>query len=183
MAGRALLGAAASSIVAAAALAGGCQSSVSYVEGSQGSGDRYVFITGQGGGGSMNVGPVGVGGSGGLPEVPDPGCADPPPPQEEFTCDAYNQKGCPPGQGCYIFVQYPQETCGQEIYGSICAPGGTGKQGDDCGGAEQCAGGYVCVITGQGTQCVKLCKLTGSSGCPDGLVCETIDVKGFGGCL
>jgi hypothetical protein len=30
---------------------------------------------------------------------------------------------------------------------------------------------------------VELCALTGDMACPAGLVCEPIDVMGFGGCL
>jgi hypothetical protein len=120
-------------------------------------------------------------------EYIDPGCPDAGPPIEDFQCDPYNQGNldCAPGEGCFIYVEYPpdDETCGQEIYGSFCAIPGTGMQGDDCGGASQCAGGHVCVVTGSGTQCVKLCPLVGNDGCSAGLVCEPIDVEGFGGCL
>jgi hypothetical protein len=122
-----------------------------------------------------------------LPDYTDPGCPDAGPPITNFQCDPYNQSSgfCGPGEGCYIFVQYPPpgDICGQEIYGAICAPSGPGSQGDACGGATDCGGGFVCVVSGSGNQCVKLCKLSGDDGCPAGLVCEPIDVEGFGGCL
>ena len=110
---------------------------------------------------------------------------DQPPPIEDFVCDPYAQFNgdCPEGEACYIFVEYPYEPCGQEVYGSFCAPPGGGEQGDICNGGFDCAAGHVCVITGSGTQCVALCPLTGDDGCPPGMVCEPIDVEGFGGCL
>jgi hypothetical protein len=88
-----------------------------------------------------------------------------------------------PGEGRDIVDQYPQEPCGQEVYGSVCQPAGPGMQGADCSGPEDCGAGFSCVVTGSGVQCTQLCELTGPSGCPDGLVCEPIDVEGFGGCL
>ncbi|MCC6524769.1 MAG: hypothetical protein IT373_19080 [Polyangiaceae bacterium] len=117
----------------------------------------------------------------------DPGCPDAGPPIQDFQCDAYHQGNgdCAPGEACYIYVQYPDpsEPCGQEIYGSFCYPAGSGTQGSPCGGGQDCAAGYVCVITGSGTQCVQLCPLVGNDNCPPGYVCEVIDVEGFGGCL
>jgi hypothetical protein len=120
-----------------------------------------------------------------LPDYVDPGCPDAGPPITDYQCDPYSQGNgnCLPGEGCFIFVQYPSEPCAQEIYGALCAPSGPGSQGDACGGATDCGGGFVCVVSGSGNQCVKLCKLTGEDGCPTGLVCEPIDVEGFGGCL
>lgn len=115
----------------------------------------------------------------------DPGCPDQPPPVEDYACDPYAQDNgdCMPGDGCYIFVEYPAEPCGQEVYGAQCLPQGPGGQGDPCGGPLDCQGGHVCVITGSGIQCVQFCNLEGESGCPEGLICEQIDVEGFGGCL
>lgn len=120
-----------------------------------------------------------------LPDYVDPGCPDAPPAMTDFQCDPYNQNNgdCAPGEGCYIYVQYPQEACEQEIYGAYCSPAGGGSQGDPCGGGPDCGAGLVCVITGFGTQCVQLCPLSGQAGCPDGLTCEAIDVEGFGGCF
>lgn len=120
-----------------------------------------------------------------LPDYVDPGCPDAGPPIEEFDCDPYHQFNgdCMPGEGCYIFVGYPSEPCGQETYGSLCLPAGSGTQNSPCGGAQDCGAGFVCVVSGSGDQCVQLCQLQGISGCPAGLVCEPIDVEGFGGCL
>ncbi|NUP10991.1 MAG: hypothetical protein HOW73_33510 [Polyangiaceae bacterium] len=120
-----------------------------------------------------------------LNEFIDPGCKDQPPPLEDFQCDPENQGNgdCQIGEGCYIYVDYPEDPCGQEIYGSLCLPEGFGQQGDPCGGAQDCSAGHVCVVTGSGTQCVVMCDLDGPSDCPSGLVCEPIDVDGFGGCL
>jgi hypothetical protein len=148
----------------------------------------------EGGGGGFDAGPDGhfpVGHGGfdaghdALPDYVDPGCPDAGPPLTMFECDPYNQHNgdCAPEDGCFIFVQYPTEPCGQETYGAVCALAGSGKQGAGCDGAQNCAGGFVCVVSGSGNQCVQLCELTGNDGCPPGLVCEPIDVQGFGGCL
>jgi hypothetical protein len=120
-----------------------------------------------------------------LPDYVDPGCPDAGPPITQYMCDPFNQKNgdCMPGEGCFIFVQYPQEPCGQEIYGAGCAPVGPGGQGDPCMGFQDCGGGFVCVVSGSGNQCIQLCPLTGKDGCAPGLSCEPIDVEGFGGCL
>lgn len=122
-----------------------------------------------------------------LPDYVDPGCPDAGPPPVFLECDPYKQGNgdCAAGEGCFIGVDYPPpgDICGQETYFALCAPAGPGKQGDACGGATDCGGGFVCVVSGSGNQCVKLCKLSGDDGCPPGLVCEPIDVEGFGGCL
>lgn len=160
--------------------------------------DNKVIVPGQGGdggGGGDSTSTLpwttstttggGDAGSDALDEVVDPECKDKPPPLEDFQCNP-NQQGngdCFQGEGCYIYVQYPEDPCGQEIYGAVCLPEGAGQQGDFCGGATDCGAGLACVVTGSGTQCVELCPLEGPSGCPSGLVCEPIDVEGFGGCL
>ncbi len=168
--------------LAVAGAFGGCGSEVSYLgPGAGGEGGHYKFLSGAGGKTTSGM-PDAQPPKDALPDYTDPGCPDKPPPMQQFTCDPYKQN-CKPGEACHIFVDYPMEPCGQEIYGSFCGPAGSGKQGAACGDGHDCAGGYVCVITGSGTQCVKLCNLKGDSGCPDGYVCEAIDVKGFGGCL
>jgi hypothetical protein len=115
----------------------------------------------------------------------DPGCPDAGAKPMMFTCDAYHQGNgdCPPGDGCYIYVVYPMDPCAQETYGSMCAKQGPGKQGSGCGGAQDCSGGFTCVVTGSGNQCAALCPLVGPNACTGGTVCEPIDVEGFGGCL
>ena len=79
-------------------------------------------------------------------------------------------------------MQYPSGPCQQEQYGTLCEPVGAGHQGTPCGGGD-CAAGFVCVLTGAGNQCVRLCHLSGASDCPSGLVCEAIDSDGYGGCI
>ncbi len=165
--------------------AASCGSNVTYQTpsgGNGGSGGTYLFVDAGGTGGSA----VDAGGpSDALPDYTDPGCPDSGGPLYDFQCDPYDQNNgdCAYGEACYIYVSYPREPCGQEIYGAYCAPAGTGEQGDSCWGGFDCAAGFVCVVSGSGNQCVQLCHLTGPSGCPAGLVCEPIDVEGFGGCL
>ncbi len=153
---------------------------------------QTVVVAPRDGSGGNDVGAGGAGGAGGganasdaAPDYVDPGCPDAGPPGTAFMCDAFNQNNgdCPPGDACYIFTQNPQTPCGQEVYGSSCSPAGNGTQGDPCQGAQDCAAGLSCVVSGSGNQCVVLCELQGSSTCPEGLVCEPIDVQGFGGCL
>lgn len=113
----------------------------------------------------------------------DPGCPDAAPLPVDNECDLFHQPGgCPAGEACYPYVDYPTEPCQQERYGTLCAMPGTGGQGDPCPG-QGCAMGFVCVITGNGTQCVQDCSLSGPNTCPQGLLCEPIDVKGYGGCF
>lgn len=168
---------------ATALTASGCGSSVSVLppgnEGGGGAGGGYLFI---------DAGPDVQDSS--MPqdvvsEYVDPGCPDQPPPIYDYQCDPYDQFNgdCAFGEACYIYVDYPSETCGQEIYGSYCYPEGYGGQGEPCSGGLDCQAAHVCVVTGSGNQCVELCHLSGPPGCPPGLVCEPIDVEGFGGCL
>lgn len=169
--------------VAVAVASPGCGSTIVEIQPDEGGNGGEGGTQANGGGGILaDAGPDG---KDALPDYTDPGCppSDPPPPS--FECDPYNQNNgdCFDGDGCYIFVQYPDEPCEQEVYGSYCAPAGPGQQGDPCGGGSNCGAGLVCVITGFGTQCVQLCPLSGDSGCPDGLTCEAIDVEGFGGCF
>src|SRR4051812_46672133 len=97
--------------------AAGCGPDVAFVDPSNDGGG------GGGANGSHNghatVGPGGFfdGGGDALPDYVDPGCPDSGPAPTAFECDPYNQFNgdCGPGDGCYIFVKYPEEPCGQEI--------------------------------------------------------------------
>lgn len=159
---------------------GGCSGSIEFENRNDGGG-------GEGGEGtsSSGIGPIWDAGKDAFQEYVDPGCPDNPPPLQDFQCDPNNQanSGCAFGEACYIYVNYPDEPCGQEVYGAFCGPAGFGVQGDACNGAFDCAAGFACVVTGSGNQCVQLCPLQGNDNCPSGLVCEPIDVEGFGGCL
>ncbi len=113
----------------------------------------------------------------------DPGCPDESEPIEARTCDPIVRTGeCPTGWDCFPYVDYPQTSCGSEVYGTRCEPAGTAVQGDSCEGVP-CAGGFLCVATGQGTQCAQLCELPGDNSCPPGLICGSVDIKGFGVCF
>jgi hypothetical protein len=119
------------------------------------------------------------------PPFDDPGC----PPVVSMPgpnqCDPLAvPTGCPEGQSCFPFVDYPRGPCDVERFGTICQPAGTGTQGDPCG-EQDCAADYICVSTGRGTQCVRLCTfdVDQSKSCDPGLLCLPIDIDGFGGCL
>ena len=113
----------------------------------------------------------------------DPACGDVQPRPPQNACDANTQTGCKTGEGCYPLTIYPTGPCEQERYGTRCERAGTGTQGTSCDGIVECAAGYVCVISGSGTQCAKLCMLGRSGQCPEGLVCEPIDVAGYATCF
>jgi hypothetical protein len=152
--------------------------------GANGSGGHGGKASGRGGSGAG--GGAGAELDAGFDPYPDPGCPDAalPPPLNE--CDAFAvASGCPDGQGCYPFVDHPAGTgCGAQTFGTICAPAGTGVQGDSCGsGRIDCASGFVCVIGAvPGKHCVELCHLDGSDACPHGLICGVLDVDGYGVC-
>jgi len=115
----------------------------------------------------------------------EPECPDAAPPPIERWCDPFEPHAdCPAGEACYPFVEYPDpnDDCAQERYGTICAPEGYGVQGTPCE-AGDCAAGYICVLTGQGTQCLQMCDTYGENTCPPGFFCEQIDIQpGLGGC-
>ena len=161
--------------------------------GSTGQGGSATPRAGSSTGGSSDMPSAGKPGSGGStmdagPIERDPvdsGCApqDLPPPQME--CDPFVAGSCPPDSGCYPFVDHPEGSgCEQQVYGTLCLPAGTGKQGDLCGDeAGTCAPGFVCVV-GQraGKRCAALCKLGGVNQCSGGLICGDLDVPGYGVC-
>jgi hypothetical protein len=167
------------SLAAAGAALGGCGTTVSIAPPTGGTGGNETTHPSDAG--------AGTGGepADAAPDYVDPGCPDAGPKVTMFMCDPYHQGNgdCPPGEGCYIFSTPPSTPCGQEVYGAGCDFQGMGQQGAPCEGMQECAGGFACVVSGSGNQCVLLCELQGSSTCPDGLVCEPIDVQGFGGCL
>jgi hypothetical protein len=124
--------------------------------------------------------PVPDGGDGGgvPPICPD---AAPLPPIEE--CNVFQPSSCPPEEVCYPITYPPRGACDTERYGTVCIQGGTGGQGEPCGSGNGCKGGYVCVITGGGTQCAKMCQLGKTGQCATGFVCEPIDIPGYAACL
>jgi len=142
-------------------------------------------------GSSSSVAGHASGGSGSLPrdagfdEYTDPGCPDAGPPQQRNECDPFAATpSCPPGQGCYPFVDHPLQGCGEQTFGTVCAPAGSGRQGAACGdGGNDCASGFVCVVGSQpGKHCVQLCRMGVANSCPRGMICGELDVEGFGVC-
>jgi hypothetical protein len=114
----------------------------------------------------------------------DPMCPDAPPPKTDYKCDPLKPPpgDCKSGQACYPWVEYPTDPCEHETYHAGCFPAGSGKQGDPCG-SSSCASGFACVASGAGNVCVQMCKPGTPGVCPEGLVCQTTDVPGIGGCL
>jgi hypothetical protein len=144
---------------------------------------------GVGGTGGFEAGPDGKSdaGSGGTGGYVDPGCPDATAPPPEFECDPLGPNTCPEGQACYPFINYPSKPCDFEVYGASCAKAGFTQQGEPCGqvtpgSVSLCAPGLSCFITGQGTECLKLCQITGPNVCPPGLLCLPTDVEGVGAC-
>jgi hypothetical protein len=126
---------------------------------------------------------VGQGSSGSESTFDDPGCPEIAEPEDDFQCDPLKGSDeCGDGFGCYPYVDYPSEPCEAEQFGSICALAGTGEQGDPCLD-QDCSAGFLCVASGQGTVCAQLCRAPGPNTCPNGLLCGSVDVKGFGVCF
>ncbi len=125
------------------------------------------------------------GGKDALSDYFDPGCPDAPLPVIDNQCDplAPPPGDCMQGEACYPYVIYPSDPCEAEYYGSMCSEAGTSVQDEPCYGGAECAPGFTCVVSGAGTICVQMCDLHKLGSCPDGRVCEPIDVLGYGGCL
>lgn len=120
----------------------------------------------------------------------DPHCRDAavPPEPPSIECDPLGDPrdwGCSLGETCKPYVIQPEVECGQATYGTACRPAGSGKQGSPCGDMiKDCAAGFMCLISENGTLCHELCELDRIGVCEDGLVCFPIDdLPGYGGCL
>jgi hypothetical protein len=118
------------------------------------------------------------------PPYPEDACPNLPPPDPIIHCDPLRSRDtCPPGQACYPFPPEGNDRCHPGPYTTDCAEEGSGEQGTPCGGTQSCSGGFVCVVSGSGDQCVLLCDVGDFNSCKDGLVCQPLDVVGYGGCL
>jgi hypothetical protein len=108
----------------------------------------------------------------------DPGCAPAVKVQGVRECDVFAGPGaCGPGAKCTPYVQYAMD-CQTEEIGTRCVAAGSGVQGDDCAN-DFCSAGFVCVSSGVGLQCAKLCHEGPVDDCPPGLLCGELDVDGF----
>jgi hypothetical protein len=102
----------------------------------------------------------------------------------DLECDPLVQSTCAFGFACYPIPPRGSDNCHPGLYASACLPAGKGTQGAPCGDGTDCAAGFVCVKSGQGDECVKLCRIDQFSSCSDGRVCRELDVagSGLGGC-
>ena len=90
----------------------------------------------------------------------------------------------PRGLGCYPIPPRAKDACHPGRYGTMCFPAGSGTQGSPCDDGGDCAGGFICVKSNTGDQCVKLCRVTQFDSCGEGRICREVDVtgSGYGGC-
>jgi len=189
MSGQVWLGALSCALLAPLVLVAGCGGQASREDDS--TGGRAA----RGGSGGFAWGGGGRGGTGGAPatggrltsDFVDPGCPDPPPPEQVLECDPLgNSQACPLGFGCYPFVTHPAgDGCQPRIFGAVCREMGSGTQGSVCGsGTDGCAPGFMCVIGLQpGRRCAKICTdFDDPEACGDGLICGETDVEGYGVC-
>jgi hypothetical protein len=191
---RMAFGAAFAALVVSAA--SGCGGSVEHADqlGEAGTGRGGGSTSKAGGGaGGTSAGRAGSAGLGGAtagaaivdPDPIDTGCPEQEPLPPDLECDPFTPGSCGPGLGCYPFVDHPAGSgCLPQRYGTLCAPAGSGLQGDACGGdSGGCAPGLVCVVgQGSGKRCAALCELGKPNSCSGGLLCGDLDVAGFGAC-
>ena len=139
-------------------------------------------------GGNGNYSPdAGMGGThtGGQPysTYAATGCPDAATPAVITNCDLFSSvSGCPDGQACFPTIRSTANPCQPEQYAYVCSFAGNGTQWDDCSRSNDCAQGYVCVVTNTGTKCQKMCSLSDTTSCSPGMFCDPIDVAGVGTC-
>jgi len=97
-----------------------------------------------------------------------------------LQCDPFAPVPCPPGKGCYAVPPRAGGPCQPGTYATICAQEGKGTQGSPCNDTTECAGSFVCVKSGLGNHCAKLCKVSELGSCLDGRVCRVLDLSGSG---
>ncbi len=144
MSGQVRLGAVSCTLLAATALVLGCGGQSAREEN-----DTTGGRTARGGSGGFAWAGGGRGGNGGTTptggrltsDFVDPGCPDPPPPEQVLECDPLgDSKDCPLGFGCYPFVTHPSgDGCEPRIFGATCRSAGAGSQGSVCGSEPMAA--------------------------------------------
>lgn len=106
-----------------------------------------------------------------------------PAPMRAYECDPFASAGCPAGEGCYAFIEYPTVRCGSETYRAQCFAAGTTEPGRFCTSGTDCTAGSGCFVTGAMNRCLRLCRVDGTGAeCPRGTVCEPTDLPDFGAC-
>jgi hypothetical protein len=114
------------------------------------------------------------------PVVIDEICPDATRMPPSLVCDPFMPLACPAGKGCYAVPPRASGRCQPGSYGTICAAEGKGIQGDPCEDTTECVGSHVCVKSGLGNHCAKLCKVSELGSCTDGRVCRLLDLSGSG---
>ena len=111
-------------------------------------------------------------------------CVDAARPPPSLACDPFAPLSCSAGKGCYAVPPRATGACQPGTYGTICAVEGKGVQGSACNDTTECVGSHVCVKSGLGNHCAKLCKVSELGSCTDGRVCRVLDLSGsgWGGC-
>lgn len=119
-----------------------------------------------------------------FPVFREDACPDSPAISPPLECDPFVQTTCPRGQACYPIPPRASDNCHPGRYSALCLFAGLGTQGSPCGDVTDCAAGFICVKSGEGDQCVKLCHTNEFGACADGRVCREVDVtgSGWGGC-
>jgi hypothetical protein len=120
----------------------------------------------------------------GPPVFIEDACMDTPRLPPSLVCDPFAAVPCPAGKGCYAVPPRATGICEPGTYGTICATEGKGTQGSPCNDTTECVGSHVCVKSGLGNHCAKLCKVSEFGSCSDGRVCRVLDLSGsgWGGC-
>jgi len=119
-----------------------------------------------------------------FPVYPEDACGDAPLEMPPIECDPFAAIPCTMGRACYPIPPHGTDSCHPGRYGTRCLREGAGTQGTPCSDGSECRGGFLCVKTGAGDMCVKLCRLNEFGSCIDGRVCREVDVSGsgWGGC-
>ena len=120
----------------------------------------------------------------GPPVFIDDICIDAARPPPSLVCDPFAPLPCPAGRGCYAVPPRASGSCQPGTYGTICATEGKGQQGSPCNDTTECIGSHVCVKSGLGNHCAKLCRVSELGSCAEGRVCRVLDLSGsgWGGC-
>ena len=97
-----------------------------------------------------------------------------------LICDPFAPSSCPAGKGCYAVPPRAAGPCQPGRYATICAEEGSGVHGSHCNDTTECRGSFVCVKSGIGNHCAKLCKVSEFDSCAEGRVCRVLDLSGSG---